>query len=557
MIEKNQYWRAFGKLFFILHQEKLLWLLNHYVFGKWFRRVLKINGSRSSVGNAKITKILPNAIFWRKGNQHVAEFRMHDKFSKRLYYAFKSAWWTMHGWDYLIADRLVPRLSFGFATLTRYPDPNTETSSVDGYAAHSYGAGSGVSWATLMADAGNLSNDTSADEGLVYIQADTTSGQWRDNRRAIFLFDTSALGADATITAAVLSLNNSGNADTPGWAPNSDIYTSNPASNTAVASGDYDSLGSTSQTGGNPCAYASWSYQNYHDFTLDSTGIGNIAKTGISKFGSRNANYDVAGTSPTWGSGGSCYVGIYWADQTGTTQDPKLVVTYTAIEGSLVGSLTASFDNTANPTTVNHTPGAAAKGIVVGIVLEGTATRTGGAPSIGGSSMTQADSTRGGTAGYETSAELWYLLGDYDGSQITVSIPNSGSDTLHIYVQAFTAPSGYDLEWVDDDGYESSSSNGSTLTLIHGVSGSIAFAVCGDGELNVSSTSEQNDTVELDISDQGSSTSCFGYAVASSTANLSLGWAWSNDDGEIVGTCFKLTAVVATGARSMIAGFLP
>ena len=327
----NTHWRAFGSLFFLLHQDKLLWLLNAPVIGRWFRYVLRISGESSSVGHRRITRILPHAIFWWHGNKQVAEFRTHAKFSKRLYYAFRPLWWTMHAWDWCVADRWVPELSFGFDTLTKYPDADPETNTVDGYCEQS---GVDVSWATLTGGVGTYSLDTEAVGSIIKMTSSATSG-FESLRRSIYLFNTSALTSGASISAAVMSLYGSAKTDGFGCTPNIDIYTSAPASNTALAAGDYDSLGSTSQTG-TPITYSGWSTAGYNDFTFDATGRGNISKTDISKFGARNENRDVANSSPTWGSSLASGLSGYTADQTGTANDPKLVVTYTKPESYII-----------------------------------------------------------------------------------------------------------------------------------------------------------------------------------------------------------------------------
>ena len=262
------------------------------------------------------------------------DFRSHAKFSKRLYYAFRPLWWTLHTWDWCVADRWVPELSFGFSTLTKYPDADPETNTVDGYVYQGYSTGSGVSWATIIAAAGNNVTDTVANDDVIWLWADTSSGNWQACLRAIYLFDTQTLTSSAVISAAVISLYGTGKSDGLAVTPDIDIYTSAPASNTVLAAGDYDSLGSTSQTG-SPITYAGWSASAYNDFTFNATGIGNISKTGISKFGTRNANYDVAGSPPTWSSNSSWLSG-YFADQTGTANDPKLVVTYTKPESYII-----------------------------------------------------------------------------------------------------------------------------------------------------------------------------------------------------------------------------
>jgi hypothetical protein len=159
--------------------------------------------------------------------------------------------------------------------------------------------------------------------------------------RYIALFDTSALTAAAAISAAVLSLYGDDKGNALGCSPNIDIYTSAPASNTALVAGDFDCLGTVSQTG-SPITYAAWSITGYNAFTFDATGRGNISKTGISKFGARNANYDVANTAPSWVTNVDSYVTALNADSAGTANDPKLVVTYTlaAVTGTATESIT-------------------------------------------------------------------------------------------------------------------------------------------------------------------------------------------------------------------------
>lgn len=316
---------AFGSLFFLTHQRKLLWLLNTPVVRIWFRYVLRIHGESSSVGRRRIFRILPHAIFWWDGPYQKAEFRTHAKFSKRLYYAFRPLWWAMHAWDWCVADRWVPELSFGFSILTAYPDADPESTSVDGRVQRT---GVDEAWATIIAGAGNAADDTSASTNIMRIQASATTDQWAILARYICLFDTSALGAYVNITEAVLSLFGAGTkVDDLSSAPTANIYTSNPASNTSLAASDFSNCGSVAQCD-TAITYAGWSSSAYNDFTFNATGRGNISKISISKFSFRNANYDVAASPPAWVSGAASYYSIYMAEQTGTTNDPKLVVTY-------------------------------------------------------------------------------------------------------------------------------------------------------------------------------------------------------------------------------------
>ena len=323
------HWRAFDKRFFIRHQDKILFVLNAPILSVLFRHIFRIYEKR------KIAGILPNAYFTVDGNRVTADFRTHWKYSKRLYYAFRPLWWVMHTWDWAFADRWVPELSFGFATLTKYPDADPESTSVDAKINHIYAAGSGVTWATIVAAGGTEATPSDPSGDILNIQSDTGTGNWKRLTRGIFLFDTSSLTSGANISSAVMSLYGWYKADGLGVTPNLDIYTSTPASNTDIVAGDFDAIGSTSQTG-SPVTWANLNAAGYTDFTFDATGRGNVSKTSISKFGARNANYDVAATPPSWSSNHETDLAIYFADQSGTSNDPKLVVTYTLPTASWV-----------------------------------------------------------------------------------------------------------------------------------------------------------------------------------------------------------------------------
>ena len=316
----------FNKFFFKKHQKKLLWLLNTPLIRIWFRKVMRIWGKSSSVGKHKIIGIRPNVICWEADGKRFYEFRCRNKFSHRLIYVFKPLWALCHCWDLLVNLLRLPKLNLGFDTF--YPDPNPETTSVDGDVSQGYAQPAGVVWATIIAAAGSGAFDTGSNDRWapsIGSCEGPPSGQWVTLGRAIYLFDTSALGAGFSIGSAVMSLYGLSKVDNLSITPDVDVYASTPASNTSLASGDYAQIGSVSQTG-SPLTYANMSTSSYNDFTFNATGRENIAKTGVSKFGTRNANYDVAAVTPAWLSNTSSYFIFYFADQTGTANDPKLVV---------------------------------------------------------------------------------------------------------------------------------------------------------------------------------------------------------------------------------------
>ncbi len=325
-----QYWKAINKDFFIKNQKILLWFLNSQLTSKIFRKLLCIDHGKSSLEDNLVLGILPNAIFWKNDkNELVAEFRTHDKFSKRLYYCFEEIWWLAHYWDELFADKFIPELSFGFDTLTKYPDADPETSTIDGFLQYSTGSlGSGVAWSTLVSYSTATSVvDNVATGYMIGISTDNVSNMFRRLWRSMFLFDTSALTSTASISSAVFSVygySKYGSA----YTFSARLYTCTPSSNTSISSSDFANFGTTQQSA-TEYSVSTFSNSAYNDWTLNSTGLTNVNKTGISKFAVRDY-LDVTGTQPTWASNYTNGLECYYADQTGTSNDPKLVVTYTA-----------------------------------------------------------------------------------------------------------------------------------------------------------------------------------------------------------------------------------
>jgi len=326
--------------FFNEHQSKLLWLLNKPIVSKWFRYVLRINSDRSDIKTRQIDKIEPNAIFWSDGDLTVGEFRTHDKFSKRLYHAFKYIWWLMHFWDWLVADRFIPQLSFGFATLTTYPDagnPGTTTHDVDLWR---YVA-AGDTWNSFATGNGNGGDQTSTSQSAVYIKSHTTTNLFTENDRAQLLFDTSSITSNGQTFSAVLSIWRSSTFDGGNWAPNMALYSSNPSSNTAFTNSDYENMGSTLLSD-DIKELSTLEPVARHYYILNSNGITAVNISGITKLALRNQNYDVANVQPTWISNKFCYININYADATGSVFDPYLLVKYyTAANLSTVGAMPA------------------------------------------------------------------------------------------------------------------------------------------------------------------------------------------------------------------------
>jgi hypothetical protein len=316
---------VFSAAWFAKHQRVLLTLLRLPVIGLALRQVLAIRPH--DVGwNRRIVQIAPHSYTVQNDDGTLTtDFRTHAKYGKRLYYELLPVWQAAHAWDQYVANRLVPALNLGFDTLTVYPDASPGVTSGSWFVRRQ---GVDESWATIRAGAGNDGFSPTSWQ-VIEITASATSNQWASLGRSIFTFDTSALTASAVISAATLSLFVSSVRDDDALVPNVDMYAATPTSNTAETNSDFGQIGTTSLTGA-PIAYGSFSTAAYNAFSLNGTGIAAISAVGISRFGARNASYDVANSAPaTWTSGHSSYVAAYFADQAGSANDPKLVVTYT------------------------------------------------------------------------------------------------------------------------------------------------------------------------------------------------------------------------------------
>lgn len=221
-------------------------------------------------------------------------------------------------------------------TATYYPDSDPEASSVDGFVYESTVA----NWATIRAAAGDGADDL-GDDISVGLRCYSSSPNFDRLYRSIILFNTSGLPDDCTVTAATLSvystykINDTGDADLA-----FNVYQSNPASNTALAAGDYDCLSTTPLS--TNIAYNDWITANpfWNDFALNAAGLALISKTSVTKLGIREATHDAGGATATWVNAQWARVAFYQADK-GVGYKPKLVVTY-------VTTPTVTSDNSTN-----------------------------------------------------------------------------------------------------------------------------------------------------------------------------------------------------------------
>lgn len=204
------------------------------------------------------------------------------------------------------------------ATVTNYYTV-TFTPSLDGYVGR---GGVNQTFANIRAGAGNDSSYVT-NTGDVQLSATSTTNQFADLYRNITLFDTSTIPAGATISSATLSIYGVNKGNGLGSPPGLLLVSSNPASTSALVNADYSTLGSTDF---GSATYSSLIVGRYMNISLNASGMSNITKGGISKFG-LVIEWDFVGTfSGTWASLQNTF--MQWNNGNATTNKPILTVNY-------------------------------------------------------------------------------------------------------------------------------------------------------------------------------------------------------------------------------------
>lgn len=212
------------------------------------------------------------------------------------------------------------------------PDAHPETTSVDGDAGRVND--SLETFATLNGGAGTRSEDSDVNiVELGLVRNEGSAPFWRRCVRGFFLFDTSALTAGAIIRSAVFSFV-SGSKSTA-WVESVALIGVTPASDTALVSADYSQTGSTRYSADLLISDIDAGGSNYNNITVNATGLAQISKTGITKFGMKTAS-EIDSTEP---SSAAFSASFYVTCSDNGSNKPKLVVTYDLPGGSFLLNL--------------------------------------------------------------------------------------------------------------------------------------------------------------------------------------------------------------------------
>jgi hypothetical protein len=221
-------------------------------------------------------------------------------------------------------DKRIVRGKRGNTTSTFYPAAGAN-SPVDGAVFRELNS----TWSGIRDNAAGTNANTTATDYIIAQMSDSNNNTnfWQITR-GVLTFDTSVISTD-TISSATISVKGTSKIDSLNATPDLDVVSVSLASTSTIATGDYDAFGTTVFSS---ISYGSFSTTGYNNLSLDENGISNINTSGVSQFGFRLDN-DTDDTDPgivADGQFSESYFKINFADETGTTSDPKLVVEHEA-----------------------------------------------------------------------------------------------------------------------------------------------------------------------------------------------------------------------------------
>lgn len=231
-------------------------------------------------------------------------------------------------------DKKIIKNKIGSTTLTAYPAAGANAP-VDGRIERV--SSIDEDWATLLAGTGDTPSATNSSM-LARIQTSATTDQYQKLSYALAGFDTSSIGSD-NVDSGTVSTWGIGKRNQLGSSIGLTLIEASPAAENTIANGDMQNFGTTRFA--TDVAYASYdgTDSSYTDQTLNASGEAHIDKGGNTFFGWK-LDFVFDNNEPTWASVQEDYFFFYTADQTGTSNDPKLVVEHS--EAAVTGFMTTN-----------------------------------------------------------------------------------------------------------------------------------------------------------------------------------------------------------------------
>lgn len=204
------------------------------------------------------------------------------------------------------------------------------------------------------------------------------------------------------------------------------------------------------------------------------------------------------------------------------------------------GQATTRASSATNPiTTGSITLASNEKIIVLLLKVVGGTNRTGGSPTFGGQTMTQANSTQKAVTSPEASCELWYLLDPPSGAN-TASIPNAGSLTCFYTLATAEASSSSNgkVSLDNANGGNATSTNPTPGAVQVTTEQTIGFAITAGGWTTWNPSSQVGTIIAN--TDDGANGGGEQYWVTTGPGSKTLSWTFgTSDDWGAVAAFFK------------------
>jgi RHS repeat-associated protein len=250
----------------------------------------------------------------------------------------------------------------GNTTSTFYPQGGSGGGNTTFDGNYNWGTSSnGVSFSSARDQSGSSGvwsgggTDTAAN--VVFLRYEGSGSNTMRFNRSIWTFDIDAVSGD-TIDSATFSLYGI-SADNTVSGQSIGIMGATPAADNTFATTDYEKSHYSSTEFASRIAGTSWNTSAFNDFALNASGLTHLedeieGNSGIARLGARFSG-DIDNSAPSYPGGAGekdFLLGAYFADQTGTSNDPKLVVEHTSGNGAPTAPTSLLVEGQTNPSDV-------------------------------------------------------------------------------------------------------------------------------------------------------------------------------------------------------------
>lgn len=191
------------------------------------------------------------------------------------------------------------------------------------------------------------------------------------------------------------------------------------------------------------------------------------------------------------------------------------------------GTAPARASSTGNPITFSHTITQGETVFVLMLKINGGTSRNSGAPTWGGYTFQQANTTQKAASLPEASCELWYILNPLPGTN-TLTIPNSGSLTVFYQIATGRAVGGGSSALDVATGANGTSANPAPGSVTTTEDGDIGFAVVATGAQTWNPSAQVGTVIQN--TDDGAHGGGTQYHLQATKGAIDLGWTFGTSD---------------------------